>query len=400
MMETINNVNNALKNLVGILNISLADMATAVQCSRPMLSQVVNHHRWPKKNASELRTRIADFLKNHATQNGADIPPSLLQQLDAAPALNLSQPDNLKKDDIMLLRNANLTQASKQHFGITRSPFADEIHTTEDVFASSDIKYVREGMLQTALHGGFIAVVGESGAGKTTLREDLIDRIARENRAVVVIEPYVLAMEDNDIKGKTLKASHIAEAILESVAPATNPKRSPEARFRQVHKALQDSARAGNKHVLIIEEAHGMPLPTLKHLKRFFELKNGFERLLGIILVGQTELAQKLSENNPHVREVVQRCELLTLQPLDDGRLTQYLKFKFARVGKNVGDVLDDTAIEAIAERLTLRTRAKSGIESHSLLYPLAVNNLVSASMNEAATLLQDRVTGDTVRGV
>ena len=389
---------NAFKNLVGILNISLADMAPAVQCSRPMLSQVVNHQRWPKKNASELRSRIVDFLKNHTTQNGADIPPSLLQQLEAAPA----QPPKVtqEKDDIMLLRNANLTQAAKQHFGITRSPFADEIHTTEDVFASSDIKYVREGMLQTALHGGFIAVVGESGAGKTTLREDLIDRINRENRAVVVIEPYVLAMEDNDIKGKTLKASHIAEAILESVAPGTNPKRSPEARFRQVHKALQDSARAGNKHVLIIEEAHGMPLPTLKHLKRFFELKNGFQRLLGIVLIGQTELAQKLSENNPHVREVVQRCELLTLQPLDDGRLTQYLKFKFARVGKNVSDVLDNTAIEAIAERLTLRTRAKAGIESHSLLYPLAVNNLVSAAMNEAATLLQERVTGDTVRGV
>ena len=66
----------------------------------------------------------------------------------------------------------------------------------------------------------------------------------------------------------------------------------------------------------MIEEAHGLPLPTLKHLKRFFELKNGFERLLGIVLIGQTELAQKLSENNPAVREVVQRCEVVTLLPL------------------------------------------------------------------------------------
>ena len=215
-----------------------------------------------------------------------------------------------------------------------------------------------------------------------------------------MIEPYVLAMEDNDIKGKTLKSSHIAEAILESVAPGTNPKRSPEARFRQVHRALQESAKAGNKHVLIIEEAHGMPIPTLKHLKRFFELKNGFERLLGIILIGQTELAQKLSENNPHVREVVQRCELLTLQPLEDGRLGQYLKFKFSRVGKDIQDVLDESAIEAIAERLTVRSRTRVGVETNSLLYPLAVNNLVSAAMNEAASLLQERVTGDTVRGV
>lgn len=382
-----------LRHILQDKNISIAAVANAVQCSRPMMSQIINHGQWPKKNADDLRTRISRFLQ----QKGADIPASLLQPQDAAPSLNQS-PD--RKDDDMLLRNANLTQAAKQHFGLPRSPFVDEIKDASDVFATPDIKYVREGMLQTALYGGFIAVVGESGAGKTTLREDLSDRLARENRPVIMIEPYVLAMEDNDIKGKTLKASHIAEAILESVAPGTNPKRSPEARFRQVHRALQESAKAGNKHVLIIEEAHGMPIPTLKHLKRFFELKNGFERLLGIILIGQTELAQKLSENNPHVREVVQRCELLTLQPLEDGRLAQYLKFKFARVGKDIQDVLDDSAIEAIAERLTVRSRTRVGVETNSLLYPLAVNNLVSAAMNEAASLLQERVTGDTVRGV
>ena len=385
---------NALRHILQDKNISIAAVANAVQCSRPMMSQIINHGQWPKKNADDLRTRISRFLQ----QKGADIPASLLQPQDTAPALN--PVDNERKDDDMLLRNANLTQAAKQHFGLPRSPFVDEIKDASDVFATPDIKYVREGMLQTALYGGFIAVVGESGAGKTTLREDLSDRLARENRPVIMIEPYVLAMEDNDIKGKTLKSSHIAEAILESVAPGTNPKRSPEARFRQVHRALQESAKAGNKHVLIIEEAHGMPIPTLKHLKRFFELKNGFERLLGIILIGQTELAQKLSENNPHVREVVQRCELLTLQPLEDGRLAQYLKFKFARVGKDIQDVLDESAIEAIAERLTVRTRSRVGIETSILLYPLAVNNLVSAAMNEAASLLQERVTGDTVRGV
>ena len=383
-----------LRHILQDQNISIAAVANAVQCSRPMMSQIINHGQWPKKNADDLRTRITDFLQ----QKGADIPASLLQPQDTAPALN--PVDNERKDDDMLLRNANLTQAAKQHFGLPRSPFVDEIKDASDVFATPDIKYVREGMLQTALYGGFIAVVGESGAGKTTLREDLSDRLARENRPVIMIEPYVLAMEDNDIKGKTLKASHIAEAILESVAPGENPKRSPEARFRQVHRALQESAKAGNKHVLIIEEAHGMPIPTLKHLKRFFELKNGFERLLGIILIGQTELAQKLSENNPHVREVVQRCELLTLQPLEDGRLAQYLKFKFARVGKDIKDVLDESAIEAIAERLTVRSRTRVGVETNSLLYPLAVNNLVSAAMNEAASLLQERVTGDTVKGV
>ena len=207
-------------------------------------------------------------------------------------------------------------------------------------------------------------------------------------------------MEDNDQKGKTLKAVHIAEAVLEAVSPNTSPKRSPEARFRQIHNALIESAKAGNKHVLIIEEAHGLPLPTLKHLKRFFELKNGFERLIGIVLIGQTELAQKLSENNPNVREVVQRCEVVTLQPLTDGKLAGYLKHKFARAGADAGQILTDDAIDAIAARLTVTSRASKGLEQHSLLYPLAVNNLVSAAMNEAAQLGFDKVDADIVKGV
>ena len=300
----------------------------------------------------------------------------------------------------MLLRKATLNQAAKQHFSLFRDPFNDEIQSADDVYMTPDVRYVREAMFQTAWHGGFVAVVSESGAGKSTLREDLQDRINREGRQIILIEPYVLAMEDNDQKGKTLKAVHIAEAILEAVSAGTSPKRSPEARFRQIHRALSESAKAGNKHLLLIEEAHGLPLPTLKHLKRFFELKNGFERLLGIVLIGQTELAQKLSENNPAVREVVQRCEVVTLLPLTDGKLEGYLKHKFARVNADMAKILDQSAIDAVAERLTVKSRTSKGLETNSLLYPLAVNNLVAAAMNQAAELGFEMVDGDVVRGV
>ena len=369
---------------------SYAAAAAEIGCSKPMLVAVVNHGQWPKKDADKLRKQLKQFFAT----NGADIPQCLENEPEAAPAITQESEDNE-----MLLRKATLTQAARRHFGLVRDPFNDEIQSADDVYMTPDARYVREAMFQTACHGGFVAVVGESGAGKSTLREDLQDRINRESRQIVMIEPYVLAMEDNDIKGKTLKAVHIASAILEAVSPGTRPYRDAEARFRQVHRALQESAKAGNKHLLLIEEAHGMPVPTLKHLKRFFELKNGFERLLGIVLIGQTELAQKLSENNPHVREVVQRCELVTLLPLADGKLSGYLKHKFARAGADIAQIMDESAVDAVAERLTVRGRNKGGTEEHSLLYPLAVNNLVSAAMNQAAELGLP-VDGDMVRGV
>ena len=370
---------------------SFAAAAAEIGCSKTALINAVHRNEWPKKGADELRRKLKQFFET----NGADIPASLRNEPEAAPAH-----PNESEDNDMLLRKATLTQAARRHFGLPRDPFNDEINSADDVYLTPDVRYVREAMFQTACHGGFVAVVGENGAGKSTLREDLQDRIMREGKQIVMIEPYVLAMEDNDQKGKTLKAVHIAEAILATVAPNVSPKRSPEARFAQIHRALAESAKAGNKHVLVIEEAHGLPIPTLKHLKRFFELKHGFERLLGIVLIGQTELAQKLSENNPNVREVVQRCEVVTLLPLTDGKLAGYLKHKFERVGGDIAKVMDESAIDAIADRLTVRSRTQHGHTQHSLLYPLAVNNLLSAAMNQAAELGFDVVDADVVRGV
>ena len=193
---------------------SFAAAAAEIGCSKPALINAVHRNEWPKKGAAELREKLKKFFK----VNGAGIPASLRNEPEAAPAH-----PNESEDDNMLLRKSTLTQAARQHFGIFKDPFNDEIATADDLFLTPDVRYVREAMYQTAAHGGFVAVVGESGAGKSTLREDLQDRINREGRQIVMIEPYVLAMEDNDIKGKTLKAVHIASAILEAVSPDTKP---------------------------------------------------------------------------------------------------------------------------------------------------------------------------------
>jgi type II secretory pathway predicted ATPase ExeA len=265
----------------------------------------------------------------------------------------------------MLLRKQTLTPAAKKNFKLFKNIFTENIRSSSELFNNGDINYVRESMWQAAKgNSSFIAVVGQSGAGKTTLRRELIDRIEREREPVVVIEPYVLATEDNDIKGKTLKASHIAEAILAALAPSTNAKRSPEARFRQIHNLLKESSRAGHHHLLIIEEAHSLPIPTLKHLKRFIELENGFTPLLSIILIGQDELKIKLAENNQEVREVVQRCEIVTLEPFTQTTLVDYLQHRCKAADRNLSDFIDESGLDAICTKLTRNVGRKNQHES------------------------------------
>jgi type II secretory pathway predicted ATPase ExeA len=308
----------------------------------------------------------------------------------------------------MLLRRQALSQAARKQFCPDACPFSDDVQEAADVFKTPDVRYVQAAMKATAKHGGILAVVGESGAGKSTLRREFIDGLQRESSRTVVIEPYVLAMEESDKKGKTLKAAHMAEAIITAVAPLTALKRSPEARFKQLHQLLQSSTRNGNKHVLIIEEAHCMPTATLKHLKRFFELEDGFKKLLAIILIGQPELRNKLSVHEAEVREVVQRCEMAELAPLGTN-LQTYLEFKFKRVGAKLDEVLDKSAVEALAARLTYSNhsgnvqqakRSFGGTATHSYVYPLAVANLLMAAMNDAAELGAPKVTAELIKGV
>lgn len=390
-----------LKGILQDVGRPQAALAQSLGLSSAAVAQLVNHDLWPRRVEGEvLRGRIRGFLSVCGASDAAIagafdevVVPCLRADVPAVEKVVS------KEDDLMLLPKQTLQAATRKAFGLFRDPF-DELQCAQDMWVSPDIRYVREAMYQTARHGGFLAVEGESGAGKSTLRRDLVNRLAENNDPVLIIEPYVLASEDNDSKGKSLKSTHIAESMMAAVAPLAKPKSSPEARFAQLHRALKESHAAGYRHCLVIEEAHSLPVPTLKHLKRILELEVGFTKLVSVIMIGQPELGVKLSERNADVREVVQRCDRVTLGPVDHSRLGEFLTFRFDRVGKTLGDVVDQGAIEAIAARLSQASRQGGRDSTVSLLYPLAIGNLVIAAMNLAVQLGVPKVSADVVKGV
>lgn len=391
-----------LKQLLIEHGVSQSHLAKQIQISASALNLFLNKGLCPKKLPRDvLERRITTSLMDQGInaeetkQRLADL--HLQDYLAREPLKETLNHDQPTEDDLMLLRKQTLSEPARKQFKLFTNPFTSDIRSADELYQSSDTAYVRAAMHHTAKHGGFIAVIGESGAGKTTLKRDLLDRLKRENQSIIAIEPYVLAAEDNDIKGKTLKASHIAEAILNALSPLEHVKRSPEARFRQVHNVLKESHKAGNSHVLIIEEAHSLPIPTLKHLKRFFELEDGYDKLLGIILIGQNELGLKLSEQNPSVREVVQRCEIVTLEPIAPSELSSYLAKRLGKQ-KDIHSIIDESGINAVVSRL-VRTDNKGKV-MQSLLYPLAVGNLLTGAMNMAASLGVPVVNHDIIMNV
>lgn len=353
--------------------------------SSPATNLLLNWSTWPAKTpVHSIKKQVESFLAEHSVPGDviatvwesddpattpmkhksgrmADIPPRLAR-------LALFK-DFLSKETEML------SEEAKQQFGITHSPFVADVNEEADLFTNKKIVYARNAMWNTLMLGGFIAVAGEVGSGKSTLRRWVEDRIQRENKPVRVITPRIFGKE-------RMTAGMLCEAIIRDLKPDEKMPQSLESRARKVEKLLVASLQAGNKHVIMIEEAHLLTIHMLKALKPFIELEKGFKRMLSIILIGQPELLDKLNARMyPEAREVIQRIEVVQLPPLDQD-VKGYLTLKFKRIGVPLEQVFAADAFDAMVERLTEKNRDG---QLESICYPLTVNNLVVKAMNETA---------------
>lgn len=301
-----------------------------------------------------------------------------------------------EKEEPMLLPKQTLTALACQKFRLFSNPFDGDVTSDAEMFLNGEIRFVREAAWQAAVGGRFVAIVGESGAGKTTMLDDLKEQILKEHKPLVFIEPSVLGMEDNDTRGKSIKASGIQTAIVMTLDPLEPVAQSDEKRTRQVKRMLEESTTSGRSHLLVIEEAHSLPIPTLKHLKRLHErMRMGRRPMLGILLLGHPELEDKL--NRFDVREVSQRCQVARLCHLG-ADLPAYLQFRAANAGRKLEEFISPDGVDELRTRLTVS--AGAGNEPVSLLYPLNVNNWMAAALNTAAGLGAPRVDRDVIRAV
>lgn len=389
-----------LKKILRALRVPQAELARVSNVSAATIAQLCNYGKWPSEPLGEqLKTRIENFLAAKKMLPGV-IATAFEAVIEMAlPSCTLVEPnhnecDPSQEDNDMLLRKQTLSHEAKRKFGIARNPFGDLL-SDADMWISQDIRVVREHMFTTAKFGGITGVVGESGAGKSSVRKALAQRIQDENQPIILANPYMLAAEDNDKKGKSLKITHISDSILRAISPLAKARLSAESKFAQLHQALIDTNKSGHRVCVVIEEAHCLSIPALKHLKRLYELEppNGYGSLISIILIGQPELYVKLSERNPEIRELVQRCEMVTLQPIAIAELESFIDHRMSRIGKSASDIIDQTGITALADRLVNK-------DGDSQLYPLLVGNFIVAAMNDAAKIGVDVIDADIVKEV
>lgn len=398
-----------LKEVVAECDISQAELARYVSsvCGKPVSRTTINlacNRGFQPATLPEFRGAVEKALNAQGgvhvwlSQRGLSMA-DVWKPLSGKKKINRVSPRGFKKAHAMrpgdpLELNIKwevemISQEALKHFKIFRNPFIDDIQKETDIYMSDEHRYIEAAMLDAAKHGGFLAVIGEVGSGKSVMRRKVVEQLRREGDTLVIYPQMI---------DKTrLTAASICDAIIQDLS-SEKCRVKLEDKTRQVQRLLLDRAKAGYRAVLIIEEAHDLNIRTLKYLKRFYELEDGYRKLLGIVLIGQTELKHMFNEGqNVDMREVIRRVQVAEIRGLN-GNLKEYLSVKFKRVGKDVAEVFTDDAYGAFSQRMTSTERDGKSKVSHA--YPLLVNNYTARAMNMAASMGEALISADVVMAI
>jgi len=361
--------------------------------SRSAMAQLLNHGVLPKSTPeTDLKRQIEDFL----TRQG--VSPAELATLWPT-AATASTEETTKEHEAMLPTKEELTQTARRHFNLLRDPFGD-VEDDSQMYLSPQVLDARESLLDIMKHGGFMALVGESGAGKSTLLEDCEEHIRAHALPVTLIKPPITGMDTDKDKGSPLRARSILLMILDAVAPHSRRYQELPRLTAEVIRQLSER-KSDQSFCLVIDDAHRLGGHTLNHLKDFYEFKMGRKRLLGIVLMGQPKLGQRLDPHNPDVVQITQRCKVEVLPPLLDATsIKAYLDTRLKLVGMAGDSIFADDAYEAIRTKLAgvVQGAARKAVTIEQA-YPLAINNTVIRAMNLTAKIMDDKVGAHAIKG-
>ena len=168
--------------------------------------------------------------------------------------------------------------------------------------------------------GGFVQLTGEVGTGKTTLCRLMLEQVPEHTRIALILNPM-------------LEPRELLRAICRELeVEPPDGETGVEALGQCLNQRLLEIHAAGERAVLIIDEAQNMSRETLEQVRLLTNLETATDKLLQIILLGQPELRELLSR--PSLRQLAQRITArYHLAPLGQQETAEYVRHRIQIAG-------------------------------------------------------------------
>lgn len=165
-------------------------------------------------------------------------------------------------------------------------------------------------------HGGFVALTGEVGTGKTTLIRAVVHDDRPELDIALCWNPH-------------LGTNEFVATVCDELGVAYEPDEHATLKtlVDRLNAHLLEAHAANRRTVLIIDEAQNLSRDVLEQLRLLTNLETHKEKLLRVILVGQPELTDLLARYD--LRQLAQRITArFYLRPLGFAETKAYIQHR------------------------------------------------------------------------
>lgn len=238
------------------------------------------------------------------------------------------------------------------YYGLNEQPFS--ISPDPRFLYLSEVH--REGLANltygVAQRKGFVVITGEVGTGKTTLIHALLADVPQKVRVAFISNPTLTREEFFFLLADAYKLGAIEH------------KGHFLVKFTQF---LEKAYSSDENVVLIMDEAHSLSRDLLEEIRLLSNLETAGHKLVNIILVGQSELDEKLS--GPELRPLTQRITLrYRLSPMTLDETTKYIETRLLRSGAKDLGIFTDSATRSLYEHTRGIPRLINILADHALL--------------------------------
>jgi type II secretory pathway predicted ATPase ExeA len=258
----------------------------------------------------------------------------------------------------------------ESHFGLTQKPFGK---TPDPAFLYRGRQHAEAlARLLFAVEERELAVLtGEIGAGKTLLSRALIDEAGTRCRFILVLNPR-------------LTPANLLKTVAEGIGLKTRRGTTPDV----LAARLSELDAEGSFPVVLIDEAQLLSKAVFDELRLLTNLQLDDRNLIGIVLLGQPELRERLRK--PTYEAFRQRVGVsYHLGPLDREELGRYVAHRLQVAG---------CAVPLFSEAALDRIFAASGG------VPRRVNHLCGSALLEAfgrgVKQVDEKIAEDAIRDV